>query len=176
MRTPPEPRSLWGGAMKGMMLVLGALLLSSAAQADTRSDVLSGIARCSAIADDHEWLNCLYGAAQPMRSQLGLPPAPPSQTALVPPTSPTSPRFAAAPPPASAPRDSGGFFSRLLGGQPVITNIRLNDYFSILRAFSWPRWPMAKSGSSKTSRWCIGEAQPRDMSSRSAKARWGASI
>ena len=115
--------------MKGMMLVLGALLLSSAAQADTRSDVLSGIARCSAIADDHEWLNCLYGAAQPMRSQLGLPPAPASQTALVPPASPTAPRFAATPPPASARQESGGFFARMLGGQPVITNIKLSDYF-----------------------------------------------
>jgi hypothetical protein len=115
--------------MKGTIFVLGIVMLSSTAQADTRSDVLSGIARCGAIADDHSWLNCLYGAAQPMRSQLGLPPAPPTQTGLVPPASAASPRFSAVPPPASAPRDSDGFFSRMLGGQPVITGIKLSDYY-----------------------------------------------
>jgi len=115
--------------MKGTIFVLGIVMLSGAAQADTRSDVLSGIARCGAITDDHSWLNCLYGAAQPMRSQLGLPPAPPTQTGLVPPASASSPRFSAAPPPASAPRESGGFFSRMLGGQPVITDIKLSDYY-----------------------------------------------
>jgi len=69
--------------------MLGMLVaLDSAAQADTRGDVLSGIARCGAIADDHTWLNCIYGAAQPMRGQLGLPPAPDAQIRLV--TAPAS--------------------------------------------------------------------------------------
>lgn len=115
--------------MRGAIFVLSLVLLSSAAQADTRSDVLSGIARCSAIEDDHTWLNCLYGAAQPMRSQLGLPPAPATQTSLVPPASPASPRFAVAPPSASTRKESPGFFARMLGGQPVLTDVKLSDYY-----------------------------------------------
>ena len=114
--------------MKGTAFILGMVMLSGAAQADTRSDVLSGIARCSAIADDHAWLNCLYGAAQPMRSQLGLPPAPAAQTALVPPASPAAPGFSAAPPP-GRPKESPGFFARIIGGEPVITAIKLSDYY-----------------------------------------------
>jgi hypothetical protein len=99
------------------------------AQAGTREDVLSGIARCGAIADDHTWLNCLYGAAQPMRSQLGLPPAPPGQTSLVPAASAASPRFSAPMSAAIAPKENGGFFSRLLGGEKVLTDVKLSDYY-----------------------------------------------
>jgi hypothetical protein len=102
--------------------------LGGTAQADTRGDVLSGIARCGAIADDHTWLNCIYGAAQPMRGQLGLPPAPPSQTSLVPAVAPSSPRFSAVAPAAPPPKESGGFFSRILGGEAVITAMPLSSY------------------------------------------------
>lgn len=109
--------------------VLGMLAaLASVAQADTRGDVLSGIARCGAIADDHTWLNCIYGAAQPMRGQLGLPPAPPSQTSLVPAASAASPHFSSPAPAAAEPKESGGFFSRLLGGEAVITAMPLSSY------------------------------------------------
>ncbi|HEX4105258.1 MAG TPA: hypothetical protein VHX92_03405 [Rhizomicrobium sp.] len=111
------------------LIMLAAL--GRAAQADTRGDVLSGIARCGAIADDHTWLNCLYGAAQPMRGQLGLPPAPSSQTSLVPAAVPSSPHFSAATPAAPAapaPKESSGFFSRILGGAAVITAMPLTDY------------------------------------------------
>src|SRR6202012_4704704 len=89
---------------------------------------LSGIARCGAITDDHTWLNCIYGAAQPMRGQLGLPPAPPSQTGLVPAASPGSPRFSGVAPAVAEPKESGGFFSRLLGGEAVITAMPLSSY------------------------------------------------
>jgi hypothetical protein len=109
--------------------------LAEGAQASTREDVLSGIARCSAINDDRAWLNCLYGAAQPMRSQLGLPPAPASQTSLVPPASPASPRFSAPAPVANAPKEKPGFFSRLLGGEPIITDVKLNDYYFNSKGF-----------------------------------------
>jgi len=115
--------------MKGTAIALGILMLSGTAQADTRGDVLSGIARCGAINDDHAWLNCLYGAAQPMRSHLGLPPAPPSQTSLVPVPSAAAPRFPTVAPNISRPKESPGFFARMLGGAPVITNVRLTDYF-----------------------------------------------
>ncbi len=104
--------------------------------AGPRDDVLYGISRCGGIADDRTWLDCVYGAAQPMRAQLGLPPAPVSQQRLVPPAMPgfapaapaampgaaaarpapsyagappAGPAYAAAPPPAERP----GFWSRL---------------------------------------------------------------
>ena len=49
-----------------------------------RDDALAGITRCKAIADDRRFLDCLYGAAQPLRAELGLAPAPAFQTQLVP--------------------------------------------------------------------------------------------
>jgi hypothetical protein len=49
----------------------------------TRDDVMANAQRCAAFTDDHTWLNCYYGAAQPMRAQLGLPPAPDSQVNLL---------------------------------------------------------------------------------------------
>lgn len=44
--------------------------------ARVRDAVLSGALRCYAIADERQWLDCYYGAAQPMRARLGLSPAP----------------------------------------------------------------------------------------------------
>jgi hypothetical protein len=64
------------------MAVFSALLLPSLAFADTRDDVAAGVARCARIADDRQWLDCFYGAAQPMRARLGLTPAPESQQLL----------------------------------------------------------------------------------------------
>jgi len=53
------------------------------AQSDpTRDDVLANVERCGGITDNRIWLNCFYGAAQPMRAQLGLPAAPEAQVAL----------------------------------------------------------------------------------------------
>ena len=53
-----------------------AALLPLSAHADTRADVFAGMAQCAPIADNRAWLDCVYGAAQPMRALLGLPPAP----------------------------------------------------------------------------------------------------
>lgn len=39
--------------------------------------------RCAGHASTRVWLDCYYGAAQPQRAALGLPPAPPAQVALV---------------------------------------------------------------------------------------------
>lgn len=95
------------------LAVIGCTLLSQSAWADTRDDVVQGILRCAAIRDDRAWLNCTYGAQQPMRAKLGLPPAPDFQQRLVPPpygaravpapgyVPPPAPSRAA-PPPASA--------------------------------------------------------------------------
>src|SRR6185437_4654039 len=47
--------------------------------ADAREDVVRSMTRCAAYTEDRQWLECYYGAAQPMRAWLGLPPAPQSQ-------------------------------------------------------------------------------------------------
>jgi len=65
-------------------IILGAMLAASPALAGPREDMMAGISRCTGIADDRTFLNCVYGAAQPLRAQLGLPPAPDAQQRLVP--------------------------------------------------------------------------------------------
>ena len=102
----------------GFGLAAGTMSLAQPALAAARDDVLYGISRCGGIADDRVWLNCVYGAAQPMRAQLGLPPAPASQTSLVPAAVPGT-----APPPArnfgssaavaAPPAEQPGFFTRM---------------------------------------------------------------
>lgn len=85
-----------------LALVLAAVPLA-AAHAGPRDDVRAASARCDGISDDHTWLNCYYGAAQPVRAELGLAPAPDAQVNLVPPPD--------QPPPDQPERK--GFFSRL---------------------------------------------------------------
>jgi hypothetical protein len=46
------------------------------AAADSRDLVLERISRCYALTDTRQYLECLYGAAQPLRGELGLQPAP----------------------------------------------------------------------------------------------------
>jgi len=78
-------------------------LLPSAAMAGPRDDVVQGIVRCGTIADDRQWLDCIYGAAQPMRAQLGLSAAPAAQQRLVPPQGyGTLPGYGGTPAPVSA--------------------------------------------------------------------------
>ena len=102
-------------------------LVSVPAVADPRSDALAGISRCGGIADDRTFLDCIYGAAQPLRAELGLPPAPPSQTSLVPPVG-----AAGAPRPAMArvaPPRSEGFFGDILGsGKATAPAQRMASY------------------------------------------------
>ena len=65
-------------------IALGLLAFTAgAASARPRDDVLSGAFRCAAIGDSRTWLDCYYGAAQPVRASLGLRPVPASQTRLV---------------------------------------------------------------------------------------------
>ena len=68
--------------------------LAAPAQARPRDEALSGAFRCAVIADSHQWLDCYYGAAQPVRAALGMPPALPAQV-----------KMAAVPPAGGAPRD-----------------------------------------------------------------------
>ncbi len=121
---------------KTIFLLVGACLLAPAAMADTRDDVLSGIGRCGPIRDDRTWLDCVYGAQQPMRAKLNLPPAPDSQQRLVPPAAsvpPATPRYDVPPQgshttaPAAVPRHPG-FFATMLGTAPPAAVSHMTDY------------------------------------------------
>jgi hypothetical protein len=70
------------------------LCLAVPAQARPRDDVLSGAFRCAVIGDSRQWLDCYYGAAQPVRAALGMPAALAAQLKL-----------AASPPAGGQPRD-----------------------------------------------------------------------
>ena len=61
-------------------LILG--LTTSPSLARARDDVIAGMFRCAAVGDTRTWLDCYYGAAQPLRVQLGIVPAPQSQVRL----------------------------------------------------------------------------------------------
>ena len=78
---------------------LATTVMTSAALADTRDDVLSAISRCNVIHDNRVWMDCVYGAQQPMRALLGLPPAPEYQQRLVPPAGSVPAPAMIAPPP-----------------------------------------------------------------------------
>jgi hypothetical protein len=83
-----------------MRALLAALWLTAsicaAGAADLRDDVLANAKSCAAISDYRQWLDCYYGAAQPLRALLGLPPATAEQQRL-------SAGVRAAPAPAAAP-------------------------------------------------------------------------
>src|SRR5579872_866593 len=113
----------------GQLVLASLILLTTGALADpTRDEVMSGAARCAGIADNRSWLDCFYGSAQPMRALLGLAPAPPAQTRLVPPpgaayVSPEAPRY--------APRaeKSRGFLGDILGSsKPVAADVPMASY------------------------------------------------
>jgi hypothetical protein len=63
-----------------LALFLAALPL--AAEAGPREDSRAGMTRCDQLSDDRAWLDCIYGAVQPMRARLGLSPAPDFQQRL----------------------------------------------------------------------------------------------
>ena len=123
------------------ILVIG--LAAAPACADTRDDIAAGIQRCGVIHDNRVWLDCVYGAIQPMRTQLGLQPAPEFQQRLVPPAqvgyaAPAQPATAPAPPsPYAAPapparaatrqRKRAGFFSNLLNA-PAVAVSKMASY------------------------------------------------
>ncbi|HMH64635.1 MAG TPA: hypothetical protein VK515_03560 [Rhizomicrobium sp.] len=120
----------------GLVLLCAGIAAAAPAKADTRSDVLSGIQRCGVIRDDRTWLECLYGADQPMRAQLGLPPAPEFQQRLVPPFQPgltapvarSMPAPAVRSTPAPVPRKKPGFLDTLLGTAPAVASSRMASY------------------------------------------------
>jgi hypothetical protein len=64
-------------------ILAAAALAPGAALADGRQDVVNQLARCAVLNDDRQWLDCYYGAAQPLRAQLGLTPAPQANMAVL---------------------------------------------------------------------------------------------
>jgi hypothetical protein len=88
---------------------------------------MAAAARCAGIADNRTWLDCFYGAAQPMRALLALPPAPAAQTKLVPPpgaayTSPDANRY-------GPPERSSGFLADVFGSsKPIASDVPMESY------------------------------------------------
>lgn len=99
-------------------------------KADTRDEVLAGVQRCGVIQDDRNWLDCMYGAQQPMRARLGLPPAPEFQQRIVPAVQPPARAMLPATPPVvkASPRRKPGFFESLAGNAPPYATSRMASY------------------------------------------------
>lgn len=118
--------------MKHAALIVMGLIACAvpAAARNMRDVVMEGAARCYGIADDHAWLDCFYGSAQPMRARLGLAPAPRAQVGLVPPAG--AGHLAAAPLYRQAvmpPTKEKGFFSEVIGStKPVVSNMPMVAY------------------------------------------------
>jgi hypothetical protein len=62
-----------------------SLVAAAPSYGATRDDIYQAFQRCNAMGDNRAWLDCIYGAVQPMRVELGLPPALANQVKLVPP-------------------------------------------------------------------------------------------
>ena len=101
-------------------VMIGIVLAAQAARADTRDEVWAAMQRCQAIADDRTWLDCTYGAKQPMRAKLGLQPAPEYQQRLVPPATVATASLPKTPQ-AAPPHHKGGFLEILGGSTPPLT-------------------------------------------------------
>jgi hypothetical protein len=107
-----------------VLFALGLVVSILPAMAGTREDVMDASQRCAAIADDRVWLDCYYGAAQPMRAQLGLAPVPQRQLALVPPPGKGAPPR----PQAAAAQSKPGFFGRLFAHEGVSRERQMVSY------------------------------------------------
>ena len=105
-----------------LVVLLALTALNVPVWAGPREDTLSGISRCASLPDDRAFLDCIYGAAQPMRAHLGLSPAPPAQQRLVPPASSLA---QAAPlktePATTGPQRTGGILGLFNGGEQHMT-------------------------------------------------------
>jgi hypothetical protein len=131
-----EQKGRGGMNMRYLLIAVtaGAVLAPGLAFADAREDVVRGLTRCAALADDRQWLDCYYGAAQPMRAQLGLSPAPQAQLKLLEaqpkaaalPLPTTVSRAAARTGPPPMPKRTGIF--NMWGGDDVVNNAPVKSY------------------------------------------------
>jgi len=78
-------RALAASPVTPMVVLIATLTaaLMAPVQARTRDAVMASAFRCAAIGNARTWLDCYYGAAQPQRQAIGLPPALPEQLRLV---------------------------------------------------------------------------------------------
>ena len=91
------------------------------ALAAPRDDAAAAIARCGAYADNRTYLDCIYGAVQPLRASLGLSSALPAQVRLVPPSGGVqayAPQAGPQAPPPSAAPQGGAVLGQFFGGGP----------------------------------------------------------
>ncbi len=71
----------WNKLVRSGIPVAALLMLGTLpAAADSRALVRERMAQCDSLADTRLHLECLYGAVQPLRSELGLPQAPQAAT------------------------------------------------------------------------------------------------
>lgn len=89
--------------MRYFLLAAVFALLPLAALAGPREDAHAGFGRCDQLPEDRAWLDCVYGAVQPMRARLGLMPAPEFQQRLAAAGAVPMSRVVAPPPVAPAP-------------------------------------------------------------------------
>lgn len=114
----------------GLSAAIWLVAIHPALAEPTRDAVMDAAGRCEGIPDNRVWLDCFYGSAQPMRSLLGLAPAPESQTRLVP--APGAAYGGAAlarraPPPVR--EKSGGFLGDIIGNtKPLANNMPMTAY------------------------------------------------
>jgi hypothetical protein len=124
-------RSLAFALMSGALLVQPAL-------GDTRDDVYAAMQRCRILQDDRAWLDCAYGAQQPMRAKLGLSPAPEFQQRLVPPpaSSPAAAVVPQRPQPSTLPHRKASFLQILTGSAaPVAVSALASVQYDSQNAF-----------------------------------------
>jgi hypothetical protein len=109
-----------------IILIPSSLIALAAmpALAGPREDTLAGISRCAALADDRIFLECVYGAVQPLRARLGLSPAPEAQVRLVPLARSTSAQSPDRPPAVRQESNSGSVLGNLFGG----TSLHMTAY------------------------------------------------
>jgi hypothetical protein len=88
----------------------------------TRDDVYKAFQRCNAMNDNRTWLDCIYGAVQPVRAELGLSAASANQVKLVP------RQTAGAATPAKVPEKKGGLLSYVLGGKREVDGMAFRAY------------------------------------------------
>jgi hypothetical protein len=117
--------------MRGLVLIFCLVIFAPlpALAEPTRDEVMAGAARCDGIADNRVWLDCFYGSAQPMRALLKLPPANPAQVRLVPPPGAEPRRMPVVASAQPRPRESGGFWSDVLGDTGAeARNVAMSKY------------------------------------------------
>ncbi len=109
------------------LCALCVTFITAQAMADPRDDAAAGISRCASYPDNRDYLQCVYGAVQPLRASLGLSPALPAQQRLVPQMQQhqTFPPASAAPAMKPGPQESGLLGKMFGAGEP---QLRMSAY------------------------------------------------